>query len=68
MKQSKNERVDRHMNMRTDDIEGATHKMFKIDRKAGIKVENFFPELPDVNAFYNKMNLGLQTENLLKPY
>ena len=68
VKLQKNERVDRHMNMRTDDIEGATHKMFKRDRKSGIKVENFFPDLPNVNAFYSKINLGNEAENLLQPY
>jgi hypothetical protein len=51
--------------MRTDDIEGATHKYFKRDLKKGIKVANFFPDLPDVNDFYSKLNHGLESAKLI---
>lgn len=54
VRQQKDERRDRHMYLRTDDIEGAKHKMFRWDLKKGKKVTNFFPEIPNVNKFYNR--------------
>eukprot|EP00347_Sterkiella_histriomuscorum_P002134 403369339 len=65
LKHQQDDRRDRHLLLRTDDIEGATHKMFKQKHKMGIKTSNFFPELPNVNAFYNKMNQGLEGQNFL---
>ena len=65
VKHQKDDRRDRHLMLRTDDIEGATHKMFNRQFKNGIKTANFFPEIPNINAFYNKMNHGLESQNLL---
>ncbi|CDW71983.1 UNKNOWN [Stylonychia lemnae] len=65
VKHQKDDRRDRHLMLRTDDIEGATHKMFNRQHKYGIKTTNFFPEIPNVNSFYNKLNHGLEANNIL---
>lgn len=68
LKAQKDDRRDRHLHLRTDDIEGATHKMFKYDAKRGKKVTNFFPDLPNVNKFYNKLNLGMTSKDPITHY
>jgi hypothetical protein len=53
-----NDRKDRHLNMRTDDIEGATMKKLIWNGRTGKKTKNFFPEIPNVNQYFNKLNSG----------
>ena len=40
--------------MRTDDIKGASYKKF-YSGKYGKKTTNFFPNVPEVNEYYNSM-------------
>ena len=51
-KEAGNGRRDRQLNMRTDDIVGATHKRFH-HMRLGKKVQDFFPTIPEVNQLYN---------------
>ena len=52
LKMQADQRRDRHLNMRTDDIQGAQYKKFYTN-KYGKKISNFFPNVPDANNFYN---------------
>jgi len=54
-------RKDHFLHLRTDDIEGAMAKKWWLNPRRGKKTKDFFPEVPDINDYYNKFNKGLQT-------
>lgn len=49
-------RKDHFLNMRTDDIEGARVK--RLSKFIGKKTQDFFPDYPDMNKFYNNAKMG----------
>jgi hypothetical protein len=48
------------------EIEGAHNKRFFSNKRLGKKTTNFFPDLPNMNDYFNKLNMGLdeQRKNL----
>lgn len=54
-------RKDHHLNLRTDDIEGAKVKKWFTGIPRGRKNRDFFPDIPDVNEHYNHASKGLQS-------
>ena len=44
------------MHLRTDDIEGAQIKKFHWNKKTGKKIAGFFPDIPNMNEYYSKLN------------
>ena len=50
-------RKDGFLNLRTDDIPGASYKKFHLDsHRKGKKVTNFFPDLPNIDLILSNMN------------